>query len=114
MAKAAITAMAKNLAFELAEDRIRINTIAPGIVPTPLHGELTQETLDYLDRQHPLGRVGTPKDIANAVLYLANASWVTGVILQVDGVWRLEEMALTIASKQLKSLSRSSLMHFLH
>jgi NAD(P)-dependent dehydrogenase (short-subunit alcohol dehydrogenase family) len=41
MAKAAITAMAKNLSFELAEDRIRINTIAPGIVPTPLYGELT-------------------------------------------------------------------------
>jgi NAD(P)-dependent dehydrogenase (short-subunit alcohol dehydrogenase family) len=85
MAKAAITAMAKNLSFELAEDRIRINTIAPGIVPTSLHGELTQETLNYLDRQHPLGRVGTPKDIADAVLYLANASWVTGVILPVDG-----------------------------
>jgi NAD(P)-dependent dehydrogenase (short-subunit alcohol dehydrogenase family) len=85
MAKAAITAMAKNLAFELAEDRIRINTIAPGIVPTPLHGELTPETLDSLDRQHPLGRVGTPKDIADAVLYLANASWVTGTILPVDG-----------------------------
>jgi NAD(P)-dependent dehydrogenase (short-subunit alcohol dehydrogenase family) len=85
MAKAAITAMAKNLAFELAEDRIRINTIAPGIVPTPLHGELTQETLDSLDRQHPLGRVGTPKDIADAVLYLANASWVTGTIIPVDG-----------------------------
>jgi NAD(P)-dependent dehydrogenase (short-subunit alcohol dehydrogenase family) len=80
-----LTAMAKNLAFELAKDRIRINTIAPGIVPTPLHGELTPETLNSLDRQHPLGRVGTPKDIADAVLYLANASWVTGVILPVDG-----------------------------
>ncbi|AFY93250.1 SDR family NAD(P)-dependent oxidoreductase [Chamaesiphon minutus] len=85
MAKAAITAMAKNLAFELAKDRIRINTIAPGIVPTPLHGELTPETLNSLDWQHPLGRVGTPKDIADAVLYLANASWVTGTILPVDG-----------------------------
>ncbi|MBW4623335.1 MAG: SDR family oxidoreductase [Cyanosarcina radialis HA8281-LM2] len=85
MAKAAITAMAKNLSFELANDKIRIDTIAPGIVPTPLHGELTPETLNDLDRQHPLGRVGTPKDIADAVFYLANASWVTGVILPVDG-----------------------------
>lgn len=85
MAKAAITAMAKTLSFELAEDRIRINTIAPGTVPTPLHGELTPETLNHLAQQHPLGRIGTPKDIADAVLYLANASWVTGVILPVDG-----------------------------
>lgn len=85
MAKAAITAMAKNLSIELAADKIRINAVAPGIVPTPLYGEVTKETLDYLDQQQPLGRVGTPKDIADAVLYLANASWVTGVILPVDG-----------------------------
>jgi NAD(P)-dependent dehydrogenase (short-subunit alcohol dehydrogenase family) len=85
VAKAAITAMAKNLSIELAADKIRINAVAPGIVPTPLYGKLTQETLDYLDRQQPLGRVGTPKDIADAVLYLANSNWVTGVILPVDG-----------------------------
>lgn len=85
MAKAAITAMAKNLSVELAADNIRINAVAPGIVLTPLLGEVNQETLDYLNQQQPLGRVGTPKDIADAVLYLANASWVTGVILPVDG-----------------------------
>lgn len=85
MAKAAITAMAKNLSIELAADNIRINAVAPGIVPTPLYGEMNKETLDYLNQQQPLGRVGTPKDIADAVLYLANANWVTGVILPVDG-----------------------------
>ena len=85
MAKAAITAMAKNLSVELAADNIRINAVAPGIILTPLLGEVNQETLDYLNQQQPLGRVGTPKDIADAVLYLANASWVTGVILPVDG-----------------------------
>ena len=85
MAKAAITAMAKNLSVELAADNIRINAVAPGIVPTPLYGEVTQETLDYLNQRQPLGRVGVPKDIADAVVYLANASWVTGVILPVDG-----------------------------
>jgi NAD(P)-dependent dehydrogenase (short-subunit alcohol dehydrogenase family) len=52
---------------------------------TTLHGELTPETLNHLDRLHPLGRIGTPKDIVDAVLYLANASWVTGTILPVDG-----------------------------
>jgi NAD(P)-dependent dehydrogenase (short-subunit alcohol dehydrogenase family) len=85
MAKAAITAMVKNLSVELAADNIRINAVAPGIVLTPLLGEVDDETLDYLNQQQPLGRVGTPKDIADAVLYLANASWVTGVILPVDG-----------------------------
>jgi NAD(P)-dependent dehydrogenase (short-subunit alcohol dehydrogenase family) len=85
MAKAAITAMAKNLSIELAADNIRINAVAPGIVPTPLYGEVTTEMLDHLNQQQPLGRVGTPKDIADSVLYLANASWVTGVILPVDG-----------------------------
>ncbi|WP_299488348.1 SDR family oxidoreductase [Acaryochloris sp. IP29b_bin.137] len=85
MAKAAITAMAKNLSFELASDKIRINTVAPGVVQTPLHGETPQEALNSFTELHPLGRMGTPKDIADAVLYLANASWVTGVVLPVDG-----------------------------
>jgi NAD(P)-dependent dehydrogenase (short-subunit alcohol dehydrogenase family) len=85
MAKAAITAMVKNLSVELAADNIRINVVAPGIVLTPLLGEVDDETLDYLNQQQPLGRVGIPKDIADAVLYLTNASWVTGVILPVDG-----------------------------
>lgn len=85
MAKAAITAMVKNLSVELAADNIRINAVAPGTILTPLLGEVNQETLNYLNQQQPLGRVGTPKDIADAVLYLANASWVTGVILPVDG-----------------------------
>lgn len=85
MAKAAITAMVKNLSVELAADNIRINAVAPGIVLTLLLGEVNSQTLEYLKQQQPLGRVGTPKDIADAVLYLANAHWVTGVILPVDG-----------------------------
>jgi len=85
MAKAALNAMAKNLSVELAADNIRINTVATGIIPTPLYGEINLETLDALNQRQPLGRVGTPKDIADAVLYLANANWVTGVILPVDG-----------------------------
>jgi NAD(P)-dependent dehydrogenase (short-subunit alcohol dehydrogenase family) len=53
------------------------------ILPIGL-GEINSETLDHL-RQQPLGRIGAPQDIADAVLYLADASWVTGVILPVDG-----------------------------
>lgn len=84
-AKGGITALTKNLSAELAADNIRINAVAPGVVPTPLYGELTDEELASLHSLQPLGRYGTPKDIADAVLYLANASWVTGVILPVDG-----------------------------
>jgi NAD(P)-dependent dehydrogenase (short-subunit alcohol dehydrogenase family) len=84
-AKGGITALTKNLSIELAADNIRINAVAPGIVPTPLYGELSKEQLDTLHNMQPLGRYGTPKDIADAVVYLANATWVTGVILPVDG-----------------------------
>ncbi len=84
-AKGGIMALTKNLSVELATDNIRINAVAPGVVPTPLYGELSNEQLEALNSMQPLGRYGTPKDIANAVLYLANAKWVTGVILPVDG-----------------------------
>lgn len=84
-AKGGITALTRNLSIELAADNIRINAVAPGVVPTPLYGELNQAQLDALKNMQPLGRYGTPKDIADAVFYLANATWVTGVILPVDG-----------------------------
>lgn len=84
-AKGGITALTKNLSIELAGDKIRINAVAPGIVPTPLYGELSEEELSALAAMQPLGRYGTPDDIAEAVVYLANAEWVTGVILPVDG-----------------------------
>lgn len=84
-AKGGITALTKNLSVELAADNIRINAVAPGVVPTPLYGQLSDEQLDALNHVQPLGRYGTPKDIADAVLYLAGATWVTGVILPVDG-----------------------------
>lgn len=84
-AKGGITALTRNLAIELATDRIRVNAVAPGLVPTPLYGELSDEALAALHERQPLGRYGTPHDIAEAVLYLADADWVTGVILPVDG-----------------------------
>ncbi len=84
-AKGGISALTKNLSMELAADNIRINAVAPGVVPTALYGEMSDEQLEALHEMQPLGRYGTPKDIAAAVLYLANATWVTGVILSVDG-----------------------------
>lgn len=84
-AKGGITALTKNLSSELAADNIRINAVAPGVVPTALYGELSPEDLAALHGMQPLGRYGTPKDVADAVVFLAEAQWVTGVILPVDG-----------------------------
>jgi NAD(P)-dependent dehydrogenase (short-subunit alcohol dehydrogenase family) len=84
-AKGGITVLTRNLSIELAADNIRINAVAPGVVPTPLYGELNEAQLNALKNMQPLGRYGTPKDIADAVIYLAYATWVTGVTLPVDG-----------------------------
>ena len=60
-------ALTKNLSVELAADNIRINEVAPGIVPTPLYRELSKEQLNALNDMQPLGRYGKVKDIADAV-----------------------------------------------
>ncbi len=83
--KGGLMALTKNLSVELALDDIRINAVAPGVVNTPILGELSKEQLSALNNMQPLGRYGKPQDIADAVFYLANATWVTGVILPVDG-----------------------------
>ncbi len=84
-AKGGINAITKSLAIELASDNIRVNAVAPGIVPTPLYGDLSEEQHTALHAMQPLGRYGKVSDIADAVIYLADATWVTGVILPVDG-----------------------------
>lgn len=92
MAKAALHALTRNLAMELAEHKIRVNAVAPAVVATPLYERFVpqdelESTLASFDGFHPLGRVGTPQDIASAVTFLLSdeASWVTGAILNVDG-----------------------------
>lgn len=92
MGKAALHALTRNLAMELAEHKIRVNAVAPAVVATPLYeGFVPKDQLDAtlasFNSFHPLGRVGTPKDISSAVTYLLSddASWVTGAILNVDG-----------------------------
>jgi NAD(P)-dependent dehydrogenase (short-subunit alcohol dehydrogenase family) len=92
MGKAALHALTHNLAMELAEHKIRVNAVAPAVVATPLYEgfipkDQLDDTLATFNSFHPLGRVGTPKDISSAVTYLLSddASWVTGAILNVDG-----------------------------
>jgi NAD(P)-dependent dehydrogenase (short-subunit alcohol dehydrogenase family) len=91
-ANAGVHALTRNLALELASLNIRINTVAPAVVETPVYGtfmtaEQVKETLPTFNAFHPLGRNGQPADVAQAILFLASnqASWITGTVLPVDG-----------------------------
>jgi NAD(P)-dependent dehydrogenase (short-subunit alcohol dehydrogenase family) len=91
-ANAGVHALTRNLAIELAGSNIRINTVAPAVVETPVYStfmdaEQVKEVLPTFNAFHPLGRNGQPGDVAAAILFLASAeaSWITGAILPVDG-----------------------------
>lgn len=83
--KAGLVSMTKTLALEWAPNGIRVNAICPGLVETPIHGPLTDEARDGFHKSQPLGRMGTPQEIADAILFLATHAWMTGSILSVDG-----------------------------
>ncbi len=74
--------MTKALAVEYADRGIRANTVALGVIRTPMHDPSSYGTLAKL---HPVGRLGEIDDVVDAVLYLENAGFVTGEILHVDG-----------------------------
>ena len=80
--KGGINQATRALALELAPHGVTVNSVAPGIVDTPMHAPENHGTLAGL---HPLGRIGTTADINAAVLYLARADFVTGTVLPVDG-----------------------------
>jgi NAD(P)-dependent dehydrogenase (short-subunit alcohol dehydrogenase family) len=84
--------MVRNLAIELAPYKIRINAVAPAVVETPVYNTFlsekqVREVLPTFNAFHPLGRNGQPRDVAEAILFLASdqASWITGAVLPVDG-----------------------------
>ena len=89
--KHAIIGLTRSLAMELAPSGIRVNCVAPGVIETDMVRALGEETIRDLREQTPLGRIGTPEDIAAAVSYLASerASFVTGQVLAVDGAFVL-------------------------
>lgn len=88
--KFAVNGLTLSLARELAPLGIRVNAVAPGITETDMVANLPKEMIEPLIKTIPLGRIGTPLDIANAFLFLASdmASYVTGEILHVDGCAR--------------------------
>lgn len=87
--KAYVSTFTRALAKELARDGIRVNAVAPGVIATPIHdGHTSPELLASLEAGIPMGRLGTARECAGAVLFLASedlASYVTGQIVEVNG-----------------------------
>ena len=83
--KGAVIALTKALAQELGPSGIRVNCIAPGVIETDMCAGVDPEILQQMGQDAPLGRNGTPMDVAQAMEYLAQAEFVTGQVLGVNG-----------------------------
>jgi NAD(P)-dependent dehydrogenase (short-subunit alcohol dehydrogenase family) len=86
--KGAVVSLTRALAVDHVADGIRVNAVAPGTVDSPWVRRLVEdvgESLDTLRARQPMGRLGTPEEIAQAVAYLAAAEFVTGSVLVIDG-----------------------------
>ncbi len=86
-AKFGVIGMTKTWAKELSPKGVRSCAVAPGFIATPMVAKMPEKVLDGIKAKVPLGRLGTPEDIANAFVFLASdeASYITGAVLSVDG-----------------------------
>lgn len=93
MQKAGLHSLTQHLAMELAENNIRVNAVSPAVVDTPVYHsvfgseEAAKEALVGFNNFHPIGRNGTPQDIAETILFLLSdkSAWITGSIIDIDG-----------------------------
>ena len=83
--KGAVIALSKALAKELGPSGIRVNCVAPGVILTDMCKDVDPEILNEMAQENPVGRNGTPMDVAKAMVYLADADFVTGQVLPVNG-----------------------------
>ncbi len=87
--KAALIVLTKCWALEYAKDKIRVNCVCPGVVDTEMSKPFlkTEKDREFMNNDHPIGRIGQPEEVAKSVLFLASedSSWTTGAILAVDG-----------------------------
>jgi NAD(P)-dependent dehydrogenase (short-subunit alcohol dehydrogenase family) len=86
-AKHGVIGLTKTAALEYANENIRVNSICPGFIKTPLLDKLDTETIKYLEAKHPIGRLGKAEEVAELAVWLASskASFVTGSYYTVDG-----------------------------
>lgn len=86
-AKAGINGMTKALAKELGPSNIRVNAIAPGIIYTEMNNDISKEQIEIIKEETPLGRIGTPQDIAKCVKWLIEDTFTTGQVISPNGGW---------------------------
>ena len=87
ISKAGMDGLTKGLAKELGPSNIRVNSIAPGIIDTEMNNNLSEEELEELKEQIPLGKIGTPVDIARCVEWIINDTFTTGQVISPNGGW---------------------------
>lgn len=83
--KAAVIGLTKALAKEVGPSGVRVNCVSPGVISTPMNSDLTEEDILSLREETPLLRIGTPEEIAQAVLFLTENTFITGQVLGVNG-----------------------------